>query len=283
PVQAVTTANAGPVRIGTTGAATISISNVGHGDLANGGSSANSAYNLTGAVGYATTGAGLAANGAPPSSVNLGDAASSTVTYTYTPLSRGTASSTATVSFADGKSDGSNAAQTVTATITAQGVGPTFTSVFNGVTDTPTAVAKGATATTGPTISMTVGRNSTATYLLTLENTSTDPGAANLTDLTIESFAFSGADAGSFNSTFTNGTVIHEGDSIVIPITVVGGNTVGPLNSTLTLFTDESAALGGIGDTFTYRLAAAVPEPENLAVFGLGLVGLAGLRRRRKC
>src|SRR6185437_15849419 len=142
PVQAVTTSNAGPVRIDTTGTAAITISNAGHGDLANGGSSANSAYNLTGTVGYATTGTGLAANGTPPSSVNLGDAASSTATYTYTPLSRRTASSTATISFADGKSDGSNAAQTVTATITAQGVGPTFTSVFNGVTDTPTAVAK---------------------------------------------------------------------------------------------------------------------------------------------
>jgi hypothetical protein len=57
----------------------------------------------------------------------------------------------------------------------------------------------------------------------------------------------------------------------------------GLLNSTLTIFTDEGAANGGTGDTFSFALtASAVPEPASMAIVGAGLAGLAGLRRRRK-
>jgi len=279
PVNSVTATPTALVRIGTTGAgaATVSISNIGNGNL----SGAGTISNLNGTVSNAL-GTGFSTSSG--TTVGLADAASTTLGYTYTPLSHATSSTTATISFSNGNTAGTNTAQTITASVSAQGVGPTYQSKIGATVDTPTAVAHGATASTGPTISFFVASKSTQTLYLNLGNITTDPngGNASLTNLSIESFTFAGANAAAFSSTFTPGSVITEGGSILLPITVSSGALTGLLNSSLTIFTDESVGLGGTGDTFTYELAALIPEPASFAVIGAGLAGLACARRRRK-
>ena len=83
-------------------------------------------------------------------------------------------------------------------------------------------------------------------------------------------------------SSFGANSIIAEGGHLVIPITVVTAG-IGALNSTLTIFTDESMGLGGVGDTFTYALTAfSVPEPTSIMILGVGLAGLAKLRKQRR-
>ena len=68
---------------------------------------------------------------------------------------------------------------------------------------------------------------------------------------------------------------------MLLPLTVIGSQ-LGIMTANLTLFTDESAGLGGAGDTFTYLLSIRIPEPGSMAVLGAGLAGLACFRRRRR-
>jgi hypothetical protein len=278
PVASVT-AGTTYVRLGTSGTATATLSNVGNGNL----SGAGTISNLRGSA-TTTVGTNFAAMAGNPGTISLADAASTTLGYTYTPVSRTAQTSTATFSLLDGNIAGTNTAQTLTATVTAQGVGPTYRSTFGSTVNTPTAVAHDATATTGPTLNFgTAGVGYAQTFYLDLANITTDSNGGNtaLTDLSINHFTIAGANAGNFSSAFTPGTVIHEGGSILMPITVMAANA-GLLTGTLTVFTDEATALGGIGDTFTYQLAVLAPEPASLAVLGAGLAGLAGIRRRRR-
>jgi len=280
-VAPVASVNAGTtyVRLGTSGTATATLSNVGDGNLSNKGTTSNLRGTATSAVG--TNFVALVGN---PGSISLADAASTTLGYTYTPVSRTAQTSTATFSLLDGNTAGTNAAQTLTATVTAQGIGPTYRSSFASVVNTPGAVANGATVTTGPTLNFgTAGIGYAQTFYLDLANITTDTNGGNaaLTDLSINHFTIAGANAGNFSSAFTPGTVIHEGGSILMPITVMAAYA-GLLTGRLTIFTDETTSLGGIGDTFTYQLAVLAPEPASLAVLGAGLAGLAGIRRRRR-
>ncbi len=285
PVNTVTsTSGTTLVRVGTSSTATVSITNSGDGNKANGGAT-SAATNLTGNV-SAALGTGFTAAGGNPSSVSLGDGASASLGYTYTATARGNpaTSTTATVSFSNGKSDGTNAGQTVTASVSAQGVGPQFQSTLSSTVNTPTAVASGATAASGPTIGFgTVTQFQSASVSLTLANITSDSNGGNsaLTDLTITKFTLS--DPSHFSVGLTGPITISKSGSVLLPITVVS-NSTGALSSTLTLFTDQSVALGGIGDTFTYNLTAlyvAAPEPATMAVLGVGLAGLAFARKRR--
>ena len=122
---------------------------------------------------------------------------------------------------------------------------------------------------------------SSSTLDLALQNVGTN---VNGSLLTIEGYTITGTDASSFSVSLTSGSVIDQGGTLIVPITVYA-TKVGELTSNLTLFTDQGAGLGGTGATFTYLLdpiglSTPTPEPASIAVIAVGLAGLASMRRR---
>jgi hypothetical protein len=67
--------------------------------------------------------------------------------------------------------------------------------------------------------------------------------------------------------------------TVSLPIKV-NSASYGFLNSSLTVFTDEFASFGGIGQTFNGLTALNVTEPASLLVLAAGLAGMGALRRR---
>ncbi len=290
PVNSVSGSDAGYVRVNRYGTssstAQVTVQNVGDGNLAGSGA----AYNLAlSSVGSPAPSGPFVASGGNPGSASLADNASTTLGYTYQPLSRGTDSAAVSLNFTNGKDDGSNLSQTVSATLSGQGVGPVFESRV-GANAGAAAVATPNTplANGGSTSTINFGTLtylSNRTLLLDITNITTDPGGAALTDLTLLLSSISGGtDPTDFSISMTPGTVVSEGNSVFLPI-MLTANMTGLLTASLTLTTDEGAALGNIGDYFTYQLTAlsvsSVPEPASFMVLGAGLAGLGVVRRRR--
>jgi lysophospholipase L1-like esterase len=114
---------------------------------------------------------------------------------------------------------------------------------------------------------------------LEIANASTDAngGNQNLTNLTLLSAEIVGPDAALFSlSGFLPGMVLSKGQLANLLVEFAGGSA-GTKSATLVLQTDEGAALGALGATFTITLMATVPEPSSLLLMTLGVAGLAAL------
>ncbi len=239
PDNNVTHADAGLTRVGSTKLASLTVTNLGDGNQ----SGAGAVSNLHGSIGGASgvfTGTGAA--------VNLPDGANLIADYTYAPTERGVDSAGVLASFTNGHSSGTNQPQDINVQLDGQGVGPLFDS----------SVMPGATIDFG-----TVLFGSPVPFPLDIFNITSDPNGGNsaLTDLTLTSAAFGGPDAAEFFlPAFAPGTVIAKGGmaAVSVDLTFAGPNMFGLQQATLTIFTDENAALGGSGSSFSFNLLADV-------------------------
>ena len=126
---------------------------------------------------------------------------------------------------------------------------------------------------------------------LLISNTSSDPGAATLTGLTLLTADLTPTGIGFSLGNSLPGTPLNEGNTFDLKIDF-SSLTLGPETADLTITTDQGApsGLGGSGgQSFDYKLkvdvvAAAVPEPASIGLLASGLAGAAavGLRRRRR-
>lgn len=262
PVESVATDGPTIARIGTTGLQTVTVTNVGDGNLAFTGKLTGG--NLTGTVG-GSSGVFQGKGG----SVNLKDGAQTGFSYVFTPTSHGVASRSVDATFKDGSADGKNQASKISVMLTGQGVGPVYDSnVAPGGTMDFGNIAQGATGFTD----------------LLISNVTTDVGSQSLTGLTILGAGFTNPDFKFDN--FVPGTILDPGGVLDLKIDFTG-NALGLDFADLTITTDQDNAFGQAGDTFNYKLDAnvlaaptATPEPGTSGLVAAGIAGIAASRRR---
>jgi hypothetical protein len=255
-------ADAGQVRIGDTGTATVSLTNVGDGNLSGQGALSNLNGSLTAASGS------FAGSG---STFSLADGDSSVVDYTYSPTVRGGDTQTVTLNLTNGSPDGTNSPLTQSIVLTGQGVGPEFTST-------------GDIAGTLDFGDVTIGEG--LSLPLTLGNDTPDGDLGPLTDLSLLSMSITGTHAEAFSLAGFAPTVLSATQSLG---TTVSFNpaSVGLQQALLTIATDQAAAFGAAGLSFTFTLLgqglAVNPEPSTGSLMLMSLALFAfGCRRRRR-
>jgi len=265
PVVQATCTGAGLVRVGTSGTCSVTIQNIGDGNLSGLGDPSD-LHGTLGAMSSVFTGAG--------GSFDLGDGESISYNYSYDPLGRRYDSEGNPCSTSNGSPDGTNQAHAQSMTLTGQAVGPVFDS----------SVAVGSTIDFG---AVTFG--DTAMRFLDIMNVSDDPNGddTTLTDLTLRWLGVTGPDASAFTIVgIPVGTELDQLDVETLGITFTSSGPQGERTATLEIRTDEGAPLGGDGEVFTFGLrgyatgASTVPEPATFSLLGLAALALARRRRR---
>ncbi len=248
PALTASNTNFGNVRVGTSGTASVTVSNSGQ-----------SGSTLTGTIGAASGSEFSPVSGTQ--SFSLAQSQSASRTFTYTPNARGNDSTTVSIS-----SNATNTSRTLTGT----GVSPVYSS----------SVAPNSTIDFGI-----VDKDQTLTQTLTIQNLTPDADLGNLTNMTVLSATISGEDASYYSlSGFTPGTVLAKNGSMTFSINATNpDHLVRHRNATLTIVTDVNAALGIAGNVYTYQLTAyTVPEPSTclfLSIAGL-ILGISRLYRK---
>jgi hypothetical protein len=274
PVASVTpTVSFGTLRTGTTATQTVTVKNTGDGNLAGADNGTTVLTNLRGTVGI---GSGAISGGG--GAVNLTDGTSASYTFTYAPTARGTSNVTVGTALTNGTNT-ANAAGTINTTMSGTAVGPVYDAKLNG----------NAIANTGTVGFVSWGGAAIQTSDLLISNITTDVAASNLTDLTL-TFSIIGDATKEFQLSFDGGTTYgtaggpmtvaksaFKGVKVQFTNKVSGGDGFAQLR----VATDEGAPLGGSGAIYVYNLSA-IPEPGTLAVLGVGLLGLAVSRQRRR-
>ena len=154
---------------------------------------------------------------------------------------------------------------------TGRGVGPTFA--------TNMGVHPATTINLGST-----GIFHSAAFHLIVNNASTDLGIDSmLTSLGILGIDLTGPDAAAFSVDDLIPALLYEGQYANLPIHF-RPTEIRDYHATLTIRTDQGAANGAAGQSFTYQLIGggvdAVPEPTSLAMAGVGAVVLLFRSRR---
>ncbi len=249
PIESVSGKNAGFVLVGSSGSASVTVTNAGQGNLATGGA-ANSASNLKGTVGagdlvFAGSGGSLGA------STGLADAGSQTFTYTYAPTVRGSQNTTITTTFTNGNASGNNTGQVVNTTIGGQGVAPvqqvtTGPSVLaraggSSVNSTVTVanIGDGNLATKGPNgasnLNGTIGAitgsanwSGGPTTFSIQDNTSAGPNSSTFAYTYGPGTTRSGPNTGNVSVAFSNGNSNGTNTAQTVDAVLIG-NTVGPV------------------------------------------------------
>ena len=182
-----------------------------------------------------------------------------TAGYTYTPLNHRTSASAVTTGFGDPSSSGINISQPVTGTPKGPGGRRIVSGSVPGASvfspSNPKANAYAARASSSPRYDEAVK----AVYLaLQLVAGEASRGDANPADPANARHTNPGADASSFNiSSRSDGSVVTPSATVPVPIVVVGTSN-GELASSLTIFTAQSTAYDGEGDSFSYFLDRGV-------------------------
>jgi len=256
-------ASARNVRVGTSSNYILTVHNVGDGNE----SGLGAVSNLNGT--FAAGNPSFSTTGLP--GFSIADQSSVAKQYAFAPASRGEVSLNADVVTDNGSSDGGNLAQVLPVQLTGTGVGPKFSS----------SVAPGSSIDFGSV-------SAPSSLPLTIFNDTSDPDLGALTMLTLLSFSISGSEASSFSvGSFSAGTQLAKGAEFVLAVDFTGIGAPGLRSATLSLVTDEGAALGGSGSVFEYSLTGnvitAVPEatPAQMLGAGIACIWLLILRKRR--
>ena len=243
----------GPVRVGTSKTAFMGIQNTGDADTSINGRFPDPASGGSGA--FSRVGNGVFSS--------LHQNRFTANPYTFSPSTLGTASQS--LSFL---SDGGNAS----VGILGLGVGPLASAnvPFGSAIDFGT-----------------ISPISTASASLTLDNsTSSNPFLPeNFIGLTLENFTITGPGAQFFSlSGFALGEVLGAGESAPMQVQFAPNGTPGAKTATLTFQSDQGAAFGATGETFSFTLTgkAAVPEPTASTLIAFALMGFGMVRRKRR-
>ena len=107
---------------------------------------------------------------------------------------------------------------------------------------------------------------------LLLSNQNGGSGSQNYTNTLFDDSAYTAINAGYAYAPYTGSFSPEQALSAFIDMDVAGDWT----------FTATDLYAGDTGVIDNWSLIATVPEPASLALVGLGMMGLAGIRRRRK-